>query len=311
VARLVRAEAGSGQGSSLVTADVAQACRRLSVLEVGPLAERLSSPYTRDDLVVSPELRRELDLVTAWSRHGLRAFDGAGPGRNLRVGPGLACLFHGPPGTGKTMAAQALARDAGFEIYRIDLSQVVNKYIGETEKNLSRVFDAAEDANCLLFFDEADSLFGRRSEIKDAHDRYANIETGYLLQRLESYRGLVILATNLRKNLDEAFLRRLQVVAEFPIPSPAERSRIWSRLLPSRAERAADVDVELLSERFAVAGGSIKNAIFTATLLAAEAGSPLGMRHLMLGLSRELKKSGRVADASAFAGWMPEPARGA
>jgi hypothetical protein len=298
--RLVRSEPTRGAGR---TQELEQACRRLSVIEVGALAQRLTSPHTRDDVVVSPEVRRELDLITAWSHHGRRAFDAEGPGRNLRVGPGLACLFHGPPGTGKTMAAQAVAHDAGFEIYRIDLSQVVNKYIGETEKNLSKLFDAAEDTNSLLFFDEADSLFGKRSEVKDAHDRYANIEIGYLLQRLESYSGIAILATNLRQNLDDAFLRRLQIIAEFPIPGHAERSRIWQRLLPPLAEREADLEVELLAERFAIAGGSIKNAIFTGTLLAAKASRRLAMQHLMFGLWRELKKSGRVVDASAFGEW--------
>jgi hypothetical protein len=304
VARLFRSETPAAEDER--SASIEQACRRLSAIEVGALAQRLTSPYTRDDVVVSPEIRRELDLITAWSRHGHQAFDVQGPGRNLRAGPGLACLFHGPPGTGKTMAAQAVARDAGFEIYRIDLSQVVNKYIGETEKNLSKLFDAAEDSNSLLFFDEADSLFGKRSEIKDAHDRYANIEIGYLLQRLESYRGIAVLATNLRKNLDDAFLRRLQIIAEFPIPGPAERSRIWARLLPPAAERDAGVDIALLADRFAIAGGSIKNAIFTGTLLAAEANTRLGMQHLMFGLWRELKKSGRVVDAATFGEWQEQ-----
>jgi DNA polymerase III delta prime subunit len=280
--------------------DLEAACRSLQEVQFGSLAQKLQCPFTDQDIILPAKTRQELDLIVAWANHGARVFGTRGPGQQLHTGHGLACLFSGPPGTGKTMAAQVIARRINFDLYRIDLSQVVNKYIGETEKNLSKVFDEAQRAKVILFFDEADTLFGRRSEVKDAHDRYANIEIGYLLQRLESYEGLAILATNFQKNLDDAFLRRLQVTAEFPMPVARERRAIWKRLLPDKERNEQNIDLELLSDRFEVAGGDIRNAIFTALLLAAEDDSLLGMRHLVLGLWRELQKTGRVVDLAHF-----------
>ena len=268
-------------------------------IRFGDLAQKLPCPFEEKDIVLPAKTRHELDLIVSWAKHSSKVFGSDGYGEKLRTGRGLSCLFSGPPGTGKTMAAQVIARRIGYDVYRIDLSQVVNKYIGETEKNLSKVFDEAQRSKVVLFFDEADTLFGRRSEVKDAHDRYANIETGYLLQRLETYEGLAILATNLQRNLDEAFLRRLQVTAEFPIPGVVERRTIWEKLLPPM-EPDSDLDLTLLSQRFEVAGGDIRNAIFTALLLAADDSSPLAMRHLVLGLWRELQKSGRVVDLVHF-----------
>lgn len=301
--RIARAHAEVHGRTGPHQGDIEAACRYLRQTRFGDLAEKLPCPFDVSDIVLPQRTRHELDLIVAWTAYGARLFGRGGRGERLQTGTGLACLFSGPPGTGKTMAAQIIARRIDWDIYRIDLSQVVNKYIGETEKNLAKVFAEAQRSKVILFFDEADALFGRRSEVKDAHDRYANIESGYLLQRLESYAGLAILATNLPKNLDDAFLRRLQVRAEFPMPAAAERREIWDRLIPRGDDRDRDVDLALLSERFEVAGGTIRNAVFTALLIAAEENQAVGMRHLVLGLWRELEKLGRVLDLAQFGGW--------
>ena len=217
------------------------------------LADRLEQPWGWDDIVLPDEALAQLRDICRRVLHKRQVLDGWGMGRKLPLGRGVAALFAGPSGTGKTMAAAIVGRELGLDVYRIDLSRVVSKYIGETEKNLGRVFDAAEQANVVLLFDEADALFGKRSEVKDAHDRYANIEIGYLLQRMEAYPGTTILATNLRHHLDEAFLRRLQVVVEFPMPAEADRLRLWRKMFPPEAPLAADVDVRGARPRGAAA----------------------------------------------------------
>jgi SpoVK/Ycf46/Vps4 family AAA+-type ATPase len=213
---------------------------------------------------------------------------------------GLKTLFAGESGTGKTMAAQVLARDLGLELFRIDLATVISKYIGETEKNLDRIFGAAEGSNAILFFDEADALFGKRSEVSDSHDRYANIEVAYLLQKMEGYSGAVILATNFRHNIDEAFLRRLDFVIDFPFPEPEDRVHIWRLVLPDEAPLDGDVDVEFLSTQFKLSGGGIRNASLAAAFLAAEDGGVIGMRHLIVGVALEYGKLGRLTLESDF-----------
>jgi AAA+ superfamily predicted ATPase len=276
----------------------------------GVLAEQLECTYEWDDLVVTEHVQRELQLALRWAKHGTQVLDGWGLGRRVPNGRSLACLFSGSPGTGKTMAAQILAKQLGATLYRIDLSQVVNKYIGETEKNLGRIFDAACGENVLLFFDEADALFGKRTEVRDAHDRYANVETGYLLQRVEQHHGAVVLATNLRKNIDDAFLRRLHVVIDFPMPGPAERLRLWNGFLLETLPRGPDVDLAFLAQKFAVAGGDIRNAVMCAAVLAAGDGTSIGMRHLVYGLWRELQKGSRLIEPAEFGPWShfaPEP----
>jgi SpoVK/Ycf46/Vps4 family AAA+-type ATPase len=198
------------------------------------------------------------------------------------------------------MAAQVLAAQLGLEIFRVDLATVVSKYIGETEKNLDRIFDAAEGSNAILFFDEADALFGKRSEVKDAHDRYANIEVAYLLQKMEGYSGAVLLATNLRQNVDDAFLRRLDFVVDFPFPEPPERVRIWRLVLPATAPVEDDIDLAFLAERFRLSGGNIRNASVAAAFLAAADGGVIGMRHLVRGVALEYDKLGRLTLESEF-----------
>ena len=210
-------------------------------------------------------------------------------------------LFAGPPGTGKTMAAEALASELALPLYRIDLSQVVNKYIGETEKNLRRLFDAADTADVILFFDEADALFGKRTEVKDAHDRYANLEISYLLERMERFKGLAILATNRKKDLDEAFLRRLRFVLEFPLPGPAERLRIWRSVIPHGVDASA-LDFDFLAQRFPLAGGHLRAIVFQACLQAGAAGAAkvLDMGAIVRAVQREYDKLDRASSLDQF-----------
>jgi SpoVK/Ycf46/Vps4 family AAA+-type ATPase len=209
-------------------------------------------------------------------------------------------LFAGPSGTGKTMAAEIIAGELGLELYKIDLSTVVSKYIGETEKNLSRIFTEAETSNAILFFDEADALFGKRSEVKDSHDRYANIEIGYLLQRMEEYEGVVILATNFRKNMDEAFVRRLHFTVEFPFPNAADRRRIWEGIWPADTPRDSTLALDFMAHRFELTGGSIRNIALAAAFLAADDGNVVTMKHLIHGTQREYQKMGKVVAENEF-----------
>ena len=220
--------------------------------------------------------------------------------RKLSVGKGLNVLFAGPPGTGKTMAAEIIAGELALDLYKIDLSSVVSKYIGETEKNLSRIFTEAETSNAILFFDEADALFGKRSEVHDSHDRYANIEVGYLLQRMEEYEGVVILATNFRKNMDEAFVRRIHCTVEFPLPNQKERLRIWETIWPASTPKGADLDLELISRRFELSGGNVKNIALGAAFLAADNGGVVSMAHLLHATRREFQKMGKVVGHGEF-----------
>ena len=245
----------------------------------------------------------KLDLAVAWARHGARLFCDGGAAAALRAGGGLACLFTGPPGTGKTMAAQIIARQINYALFRIDLAQVIDKYIGEGEKRLSAVFEEAERSRVALFFDEADALFGKRTEVRDSHDRYANVAVDHLLQRLEGFQGLAILATNLAGNIDTAFLRRIRIRAEFQMPDAADRRRIWAKLLPDEEAREDDIDIARLADPFELVGGEIRNAIYTAHLLAAAKEEVLAMRHCVAGLLRELNKTGRISDLASLEPW--------
>ena len=244
---------------------------------------------------------QQLEDILDWQRHSPRVFGEMELGRRSPLGRGLTCLFSGSPGTGKTFAAQCIANELGLNLYRIDLSQVVSKYIGETEKALATVFDEAEAGHGVLLFDEADALFGRRSEVKDAHDRYANIEVGYLLQRLEAFDGIAILATNLRSNLDPAFVRRMRFLLDFPMPDVAMRRQLWDQSLPSARFRGEDVDLDLFVPRFRLSGGSIQNISLAAAHMAAAApDGRVRLSHLVRATYRELEKAGQTRDRAAF-----------
>ncbi|WNG46195.1 ATP-binding protein [Archangium minus] len=276
-----------GEGEDLGRA-LWDACRARARPRMDDLAQRLEPAASWEDLVL-PELQLQVlrDLVMH-VRHRSRVYETWGFAAKGARGLGIGALFTGPSGTGKTMAAEVLANELRLDLYRIDLSQVVSKYIGETEKNLRRVFDAAEEGGALLLFDEADALFGKRSEVSDSHDRYANIEVGYLLQRMEAYRGLAILTTNMKSALDPAFLRRLRFVVQFPFPGPAERAELWRRVFP-RETPTEGLDYARLA-RLDIAGGNIRNIALNAAFLAAEEGTPVRMQHISRATRSEFSK---------------------
>jgi hypothetical protein len=283
------------------------ACRMSVRPRLDQLAQRLDPKASWDDLVLPTEESGILRQLTAQVAQRAKVYGGWGFGQAMNRGLGISALFAGDSGTGKTMAAEVIANDLKLNLYRIDLSAVVSKYIGETEKNLCRLFDGAEDGGVILFFDEADALFGKRSEVKDSHDRFANIEINYLLQRIESFRGVSILATNMKGALDTAFLRRLRFSVRFPFPSKADRSRIWQRAFPA-AVPLQDVEFEYLA-RFNLTGGAIHGAALNAAFLAAAADSPVTMKILLSAVRSEFLKLERPVNESDFR-WS-EPAVGA
>lgn len=285
----------AGQGArGLESQDLFSAARIHSNPRLSSLARKIVPRYDWQDIVLPEDQRSLLWEIISTVRARSLVLEEWGVGQKLTSSKGITVLFAGPPGTGKTMAAEILSGELGLDLYKIDLSSIVSKYIGETEKNLERIFNEAESSNAILFFDEADALFGKRSEVKDSHDRYANIEISYLLQRMEAYDGVTILATNLRANLDEAFTRRLQFAVDFPFPEEEDRLRIWQALFPPTVPQAPDLDLALLAKRFRLAGGSIRNVIVSATYLAATDGGQVMMKHLLHGTRRELQKMGRL-----------------
>jgi SpoVK/Ycf46/Vps4 family AAA+-type ATPase len=285
----------SGDSASTPTfADICRAARSQSQHQLGTLARKIEPVYHWHDIVLPAEILGQLRELCSRVAERRTVLEQWGFGRKLSLGKGVSALFAGPSGTGKTMAAEIIANELELELYKIDLSGVISKYIGETEKNLDRIFTTAESANAILFFDEADALFGKRSEVRDSHDRYANIEISYLLQKMEQYEGIAILATNLRQNLDEAFLRRLQIVVEFPFPDDAQRRQIWELLFPPETPRSEDIDFDLLARQFRIAGGNIKNIVLGSAFLAASDGGRVDMTHLWQSAQREYQKLGKV-----------------
>jgi hypothetical protein len=277
-------------------------CRERTRPRLDRLAQRIDPAAGWDDLVLPAPQRGILRDIAMHVRHRQRVYGDWGfSARGLR-GLGISALFSGPSGTGKTMAAEVLASELDLDLYRIDLSRVVSKYIGETEKNLAGLFDAAEGNGVILLFDEADALFGKRSEVRDSHDRYANIEVSYLLQRMETYSGLAILTTNLKSALDQAFLRRIRFVMQFPFPDAPARAEIWRRVFPSETPLSR-VDVEKLS-RLGLAGGNIRNIALNAAFLAVEAEEPVGMHHLLHATRSEATKLERPLADSEIRGWV-------
>jgi hypothetical protein len=269
-------------------------------LDLGTLAQPVTPRFARGELMLPAVQSAQIDEIVAAMTNLTRVHHEWGTARAWSDG-GLAALFAGGPGTGKTMTAEVIAAELSLPLYRIDLSQVVNKYIGETEKNLRRLFDAADSSDVILFFDEADALFGKRTEVKDAHDRYANLEISYLLERMERFKGLAILATNRKKDLDEAFLRRLRFVVEFPLPDVADRLRIWRSVIPAGVD-ASELDFEFLAQRFALAGGHIRGVVFYACLQSAADGAPrrLTMPAVVRAVQREYDKLDRANSLEQF-----------
>jgi predicted nucleic acid-binding protein len=278
------------------------ACKMVARPRLESLAQRIVPMAGWDDLVL-PEMQLQmLEQLAAQSRHRMLVYERWGFAARGRRGLGLSALFAGPSGTGKTLAAEVLARELGLDLYRIDLSAVVSKYIGETEKNLRQVFDAAETGGALLLFDEADALFGKRAEVKDSHDRYANIEVGYLLQRMESFEGLAILTTNMKMALDKAFQRRLRFIVDFPFPDAQQRVAIWERAFPAETPTEA-LDAKRLAS-LNMAGGGIRNIAVNAAFLAAERGTPVRMSDVLAATRMEAAKVERPLVESEIRGWV-------
>lgn len=277
-------------------------CRAQARPRLDDLAQRITPVATWEDLVLPDRELQVLREIAVHVRQRARVYDEWGFAARSSRGLGISALFAGPSGTGKTMAAEVLANELRLDLYRIDLSQVVSKYIGETEKNLRRVFDAAESGGSILLFDEADALFGKRSEVKDSHDRYANIEVSYLLQRMEAYRGLAILTTNLKSALDPAFLRRIRFVVSFPFPDATQRAEIWRRVFPPGVPREG-LEIERLA-RLNVAGGNIRNIALYAAFLAAEEGTPVCMAHLLRAARVEYAKLEKALTDVEIGGWV-------
>jgi len=282
--------------------DLWNACRSLARPKLEDLAQRIVPLAGWDDLVLPESQKLTLRQLAAQVRHRMQVYETWGFSAKGRRGLGVSALFTGESGTGKTLAAEVLAHELSLDLYRIDLSAVVSKYIGETEKNLKQVFDAAEDGGVLLLFDEADALFGKRSDVRDSHDRYANIEVGYLLQRMEAYEGLAILTTNLKSSLDKAFQRRLRFTVSFPFPDANQREAIWSRVFPAKTP-TADLDTRKLAQ-LNVTGGNIRNIALNAAFLAAESTKSVAMEHLLEAARLEAQKIERPLSDSETRGWI-------
>ncbi|MDH6108484.1 hypothetical protein P3T36_003872 [Kitasatospora sp. MAP12-15] len=300
----VAARTAAAEGRPVGADDLRAAVRAQNGAGLARLARRIEPAVGWDDLVLPDPTARQLHELALRAIHRdqvlgrWRMRPGGGRGR------GVIALFAGESGTGKTMSAEVIAAELGMELYVVDLSSVVDKYIGETEKNLERIFTEASQVNGVLLFDEADAIFGKRSQVKDAHDRHANVESAYLLQRMESFDGIAVLTTNLRSNLDEAFTRRLDVIAEFPLPDEEQRRALWDRCLGKRIPRGDDLDLGFCARRFELAGGSIRACAVTAAYLAAETGRPLSMAQLVSAVMGEYRKLGRLVLESEFGPWL-------
>jgi len=276
-------------------------CYRQLSHRLGGKAKRLTPKHALGELILPEPQKQKLIHACNHIRYKHHVYEKWGFYRKFSYGTGISMLFSGPPGTGKTMAAEIIARELDMEIYKVDTSQIISKYIGETEKNLQEIFAEASSSYAVLFFDEADAIFGKRSEVKDAHDRYANTEVAFLLQKMEEYGGISILATNYLQNIDEAFLRRINYIIRFPFPDEEQRERIWRSIFPAETPLEEGIDYPFLAQKLQLAGGSIKNIAITAAFLASGAGEPVGMKHILKAYQYELEKSNRSLDRKALA----------
>lgn len=277
-------------------------CRTQARPRLDDLAQRIDTAATWDDLVLPEPQRQVLSDIATHLQQRSKVYQDWGFAGKGRRGFGITALFRGDSGTGKTMAAEVLAQHFRLDLYRIDLSATVSKYIGETEKNLARIFDAAETGGVILLFDEADALFGKRTEVRDSHDRHANVEVSYLLQRMEAYGGLAILTTNLKNALDTAFLRRIRFMVEFPFPTAQYRAQIWQRIFPQETPTQG-LDYQKLGQ-LQVSGGSIRNIALNAAFIAADGGEPVMMKHILLAAQRDYLKLQRIMTKEEVKGWV-------
>jgi hypothetical protein len=296
--------AADAAGRPLEPTDIAAGARAQNAAGLERLARRVEPAASWDDLVLPRVVAAQLHEIAARARHRDRVIGEWRMGHAAARGRGVTALFAGDSGTGKTLSAEVLAGDLGLDLYVIDLSTVIDKYIGETEKNLDRIFTEADRVNGVLLFDEADALFGKRSEVKDARDRYANVEVAYLLQRMERFDGIAILTTNLRANVDDAFTRRLDAIVDFPLPEEPDRLALWERNLPARVPREPELDLAFLARQFKIAGGNIRNICVAAAYFAAAADHPISMADLIRGTEREYRKLGRLLVEAEFGPYM-------
>ncbi len=290
----------AAEGRRLSVDDLKAGARSQNAAGLERLSRRVRPLVTWDDLILPDEITDQLHELASRARFRDVVLDAWGMGRTSIKGRGLTAVFAGDSGTGKTMSAEVMAADLGLDLYVIDLSTVIDKYVGETEKNLDRIFTEADRVNGVLLFDEADAVFGKRSDVKDSHDRYANVEVAYLLQRMEMFDGVAILTTNLRANLDEAFTRRLDAVVDFPVPDDDGRLNLWEKHLPLGVPRGRDLDLSFLARQFKLSGGNIRNIALAGAYLAAAEDKPLSMEHLIHGTAREYQKLGRMCVESEF-----------
>jgi hypothetical protein len=295
----------AGEGGTVDADHLRRGARGQNAAGLERLARRVEPAVDWSDLVLTEPVLGGLRELAGRARYRDRVLDEWGMRPGGGRGRGVTALFAGDSGTGKTMSAEVIAASLGMDLYTVNLATVVDKYVGETEKNLERIFTEAAGVNGVLLFDEADAIFGKRSEVRDAHDRYANIESAYLLQRMETFDGIAVLATNLRANLDEAFTRRLDVVVDFPTPDETLRRGLWDRCLGAGLPRGTDLDLDFLASAFELAGGHIRSAAVTAAYLAAEAGRPVGMADLVGAVAREYRKLGRLCLEREFGRYLP------
>ncbi|MBA2321858.1 MAG: ATP-binding protein [Deltaproteobacteria bacterium] len=305
VCERAHAEAG-GQEPDLET--LWGSAREASRPEFSGLAQRIIPKYGWSDLILPEKVIGQLKHLEQYLAQQETVMHRWGGQKVRPRGYGIKALFSGSPGTGKTMCAEVIAHSLGLDLFKVDLSAVISRWVGETEKNLKEIFDAAEGGSSVILFDEADSLFGSRGDVKQAQDRFANQEVSFLLQRLEVFEGCAILTTNLQENIDEAFLRRFGAVIEFPMPTPPERLKLWDRSIPDGAPRAPDLDLDYISRQFTLAGGSIINASINACIVAASEGADVGMPHLINAIARELHKMGKQINRVHFGAYYNQVA---
>ena len=293
------AKSRSDDDLALSLSDLYRGCKAQSNQKLSSMAKKIEPRYTWEEIILPNDIKEQLKEISGHVTYRETVYSDWGFDRKLSLGKGLNIFFSGTSGTGKTMAAEIIAREVGLDMYKIDLSSLVSKYIGETEKNLNKIFKEAETSNAILFFDEADALFGKRSEIKDSHDRYANIEINYLLQKMEEHEGIVILASNYKNNIDDAFLRRLHFAIEFPFPDETLREKIWENIFPEETPVNDDVDLGFLAN-FKITGGNIKNIALAATFLAAGSSRIVTMECIIKATKREFQKMGKLCTPEEF-----------
>jgi AAA+ superfamily predicted ATPase len=296
---LERAEAEAGGQEPNIDL-IWSACREAARPEFSGLAQHVVPKYRWEDLILPDKIVKQLKHLENYLAQQETVFHKWGASAIRPRGYGIKALFSGGPGTGKTMCAEVIAGSLGFDLFKVDLSSVISRWVGETEKNLKEIFDAAEGGSSVILFDEGDALFGSRGEVKQAQDRFANQEVSFLLQRLEVFEGCAIITTNLQENIDEAFLRRFGAVVEFPMPSAFERRRLWQRAIPAHAPRSENLDLDYLSQQFQLAGGAIINASINAAITAASMGQPIGMEHCVIAIAQELNKNGKQVNRVHF-----------